>query len=147
MTRAEKTELALIPVLTGLIALLADHLPSVMGLGNLFLTTSALLLFQGLIRDLWLLAKAKREPKPDTIQKIRCICVESTVGMSGIAVGIVLLGAGLDLPIIVASWNGCLLVALTLIMGFLMKDYVVEWMPFRLRKEASHTNIVFTWRR
>ncbi len=147
MTSAEKIELALIPVLAGVVVLLADHLPPVVGLGNLFLTTSALLLFQGLIRDLWLLVKAKREPKPDAIQKIRCMCVESTLGMSGIVVGIVLLGAGLNLPAMMANWNWCLLVALTMTIGFAMKDYVVEWMPFRLRKDADHMNIVFTWKR
>ena len=147
MTSAEKIELAMIPVLSGLIASLADHLPQVVDLGNLVLTASGLLLFQGLIRDLWLLAKAKREPKPDAIQKTRCICLESTVGMSGIVIGLVLLGAGLDWPIIMANWSWCLLVALTTIIGFAMKDYVVEWMPFRLRKDADHMNIVFTWKR
>ena len=147
MTNAERIELAMIPVLIGLIALLADQLPPAVGLGNLFLTTSALLLFQGLLRDLWLLAKAKRAPKSEAIKKIRCMCVESTVGMSGVVVGVVLLGAGLDWSVAMANWNWCLLVALTMIIGFAMKDYVVEWMPFRLRKDPDHMNIVCTWKR
>lgn len=144
MTTAEKIELALIPLLGICSWLIASELPNQMDIGQLLLAMSAFLLLQSLIRDLWLLAN-QRGTQPELQRKIRCMCAESTVGMTGIIVGIVLLGVGIDasLPMSNLSWS--ILVMAIMSLGFIMKDYVIEWNPFRLHKDLDHINIIFTW--
>jgi len=52
MTKIEKFELALIPVLGAVFWLMTPLLPDRVGVGKLMLWTSALLLLQSLVRDL-----------------------------------------------------------------------------------------------
>ena len=59
MTTAEKIEGALIPVLGVSVWMVAPEGPMKTNAGTLLLWSSALLLFQSLVRDLWLLRKAK----------------------------------------------------------------------------------------
>ncbi|MFA9419595.1 MAG: hypothetical protein ACERLB_05555, partial [Gammaproteobacteria bacterium] len=87
MTKTETIELGLIPVLGAGFWLMAPLLPDRIGAGKLLLWTSALLLLQSLIRDLWLLARQKHNVKPGPPKKERCMCVESTVGATGIVAG------------------------------------------------------------
>jgi len=147
MTKTEKIELALIPVLGIGIWLMAPLLPDRIGAGKLFLWTSALLLLQSLIRDLWILARHKHNVETGPFNKVRCMCVESTVGATGIIAGIIILGSGVDLLMIMNGLSWGLLVMLVLATGLLIKDFVVEWGPLRFRREKNHMNIVFTWKR
>lgn len=146
MTIAEKFELALIPLLGISFWLMASKLPNQINIGQLFLGMSAFLLLQSLIRDLWLLAN-QRGKQPHLQRKIRCMCAESTVGMTGIIIGIVLLGSGIDRTISMTHWSWSILVMVILTLGFIIKDYVIEWNPFRIYKDLDHINIVFTWKR
>ena len=83
---------------------MASGLPDKLGVGRLLLGASALLLFQSLARDLWLLAREKRASQPSPRRKARCMCVESTVGAMGIVAGAVLLGSGIDRSVGMNNW-------------------------------------------
>ena len=146
MTIAEKIELALISILGFSIWLMATELPASVSVGTLLLGASVLLLFQSLIRDLWLLAKQKRATLLSPRREGRCMCVESTVGAMGVAVGIVVLGSGIDRSVPMEGWIWSFLAVLVMATGFAIKDYVFEWNPLRIRREKDHMNIVFTWK-
>jgi len=146
MTTAEKIELVLIPILGLSIWLMATELPASVSVGTLLLGASVILLLQSLIRDLWLLAKQKRATLLIPPREGRCMCVESTVGSTGVAVGLVVLGSGIDWSVSMEGWNWCFLVVLVMAIGFAIKDYVFEWSPFRIRRDKDHVNIVFTWK-
>ena len=146
MTTAEKIELVLIPILGLSIWLMATELPASVSVGTLLLGASVILLLQSLIRDLWLLAKQKRATLLIPRREGRCMCVESTVGFTGVAVGLVVLGSGIDWSVSMEGWNWCFLVVLVMAIGFAIKDYLFEWSPFRIRRDKDHVNIVFTWK-
>ncbi len=147
MTIGEKIELTLIPVLGMGFWLAAPVLPDQIGVGRLFLAASALLLFQSLVRDFWLLAREKRTSQPSPRRAVRCMCIESTVGATGIVVGAILLGSGITRSVAMDNWVWSVLAMLIMGIGFLMKDYVLEWNPWRIRRDKDHMNIVFTWKR
>lgn len=74
------------------------------------------------------------------------MCIESTVGLLG-----VLLGALLPLVAVMGFvnmpvWLWSLLTITTLGFGYLVKDYVLEWNPWRIRKEPDHLNTIFIWK-
>ena len=147
MTKGEKFELAVIPVLGIGFWLMAPAVPGQVGVGRLLLAASAFLLFQSLVRDLWLLARDKRASQPSPRRAARCMCIESTVGATGIVVGAILLGTGITRSVVMDDWVWSVLVMLVVGIGFLIKDYVLEWSPWRIRRDRDHMNIVFTWKR
>jgi hypothetical protein len=146
MTTAEKIELTLIPIVGICLWLIASFLPDRMSIGSLLIDTSALLLLQGFFRDLWLLSQQKKT-SPDLQRKMQCMCAESTFGMTGILFGIILLGVGIDLAVPMPQWGWSVLVMIVMTIGFLIKDYVIEWNPFRIYKDLDHINIIFTWKK
>jgi hypothetical protein len=146
MTSAEKIELMLIPVFGASVWLMAPWLPDTLGVGNLLLGTSIVLLFQSLVRDLWLLARERRDAQPSPRRKARCMCVESTIGATGVSAGLVVLGSGIDRPVVMNDWIWTSVVMVIMGIGFVIKDYVVEWGPLRVRRDKDHMNIVFTWK-
>lgn len=140
MTRLEKTELASIP-LAGIGAwLVAPLLPGRPTPGDLLLTAAALLLLQGLIRDIGLLAVRGRDTKAANMPA-RCLCVESAVGAGGVAAGLGLLGVGIGAPFALPAWGWGLLVIAVTTTGFALKDYVVGWPPWRFRREPDHLSL------
>ncbi len=146
MTRLEKTELFLI-VLTSIgIYLLGSLLPERPGIDRLLLTVSSLLLFQGLLRDLWLLYQNRNKSADCHQREENCVCLESTVGITGIIAGLVLLGIGFDKHIAMNEMTWSLLVTLILVIGFLIKDLVLEWNPIRIRRDTDHASIVVKWK-
>src|SRR4051794_4064025 len=104
MNRAAKTELYLIVLGTVLVRLAVPLLPETVRLGTLLVAGSGLLLFQGLIRDLCLLIKAKSEP-PKPSRAIACMCVESTAGVAGMIVGAALFGSAIQLSLSPGAWG------------------------------------------
>lgn len=146
MTSAEQAELALIPIIGAGVWLTSAQLPKSVGAGMLLLGVSALLLLQSLVRDLWLLAKHRRQVSSAPRREATCMCVESTVGATGVAVGALLLGAGIGRPVEMGGWSWSLLAVGVMAVGFIIKDLVLEWRPFRVRRDRDHMNIVFTWK-
>lgn len=146
MTTAEKFEAALIPLAGAAIWLMGEWLPTDIGIGSLLLASSVLLLFQGLLRDLWLLFKRKRDTPSGARQKVLCMCVESTVGVTGVVAGLIVLGSAINrlVPMSPSIWS--LSAVAILIIGFVIKDFIFEWRPFRIRRDKNHLNIVFSWK-
>ena len=146
MTVAEKIELVMIPVLGGGVFLLTGELPANVSVGQLLLWASALLIFQGLMRDLFLLARQKRAVHPGPRREARCMCVESTAGVIGIVVGLVMIGVATDQQVVLDRWTWSLLTVGSMAVGFAIKDYVVEWRPWRVRREPDHLNVIVRWK-
>jgi hypothetical protein len=73
------------------------------------------------------------------------MCVESSVGATGIVLGASLMGLGISTPIEMTPllWVGS--VFIVTLCGFLIKDWVFQWNPWRFYKEKDHINIVFSW--
>ncbi len=148
MTRAEKIELGSIPIAGAAIWLLAPVLTDRLGIGRVFVFAAGLLLLQGLVRDVCLLAVARRQASAPTARReARCMCVESALGVTGLVAGTILLGAGFGAQFPMTRTGWCLGGILVLGLGFLLKDLVFEWNPWRIRREKDHLNIVFTWKR
>jgi len=146
MTIAEKIELAIIPIIGLCTFYIASALPDNIPAGRLFLAVSALLLFQSLLRDLWLLSRKQKDEETNGIA-VQCMCIESTVGFTGIIIGGVLLGSGIGGPVSMSNWSWGILVVFILSFGFFIKDFVFEWSPWRIRRDKNHMNIVFTWKK
>jgi len=119
-------------------------LPEQVPLGRLLLVGSALLLLQGLIRDLSILARKAFSGSGNQSASAQCMCIESAVGAVGIIVGAGLVAAGVGTLVTMTalSWLG--LVASVLIVGLVIKDYVFEWAPWRIRRDKDHMNLIFT---
>ena len=146
MTTSEKAELGSIPLVGAIFWLATPALPQVVSVGALLLEMSVLLLFQGLVRDLWLLAKQRRDLQSDLRRMARCMCMESTVGVTGIVAGAVLLGSGIDRSVAMGQWLWGVLAMAVIATGFAIKDYVIESNPWRVHRDADHINIVFRWK-
>ena len=147
ITAAEKFELALIPVVGMISWLMAARLPAQISTGALLLGASVLLLLQGLIRDLWIISRRNRQSQVGAHQEALCMCVESTVGVTGVLAGLIILGSSIDSTL---SANPPLISFLTigvLTIGFAIKDFILELRPFRIRRDKDHLNIVFSWKR
>lgn len=113
--------------------------------GTLLCYSAALLLGQGLIRDIALIIRrrAKGEStKPGT--RITCLCAESSLGLLAIASGILLLLIGAPWRLSLPAWGSGALVAAVLALGFLIKDSVIKWTGrgLRLEHDPEHANII-----
>jgi hypothetical protein len=145
MSVTEKIELGLIAAVTVSFFLVAGVMPERISVGNLLLGAASVVLLQSLLRDLWLLAKGRRKPPTHPPRVGQCMCVESTVGITGVAVGLILVlcRVGMTAPMGRWSWGAFVLVSLGI--GFLMKDYVIEFKPWRIRRDKDHLNIIVQW--
>jgi len=143
MTSREKSELVLIAVAIGASTALKNKLPAKMSSGDLVLYASIVLLAQGLVRDLWIkYATPKVEAKPAKTGPI-CMCMESTVGVLGVIAGLLLLFVGTRTPLELATWFWPAVVGGVLVLGFLIKDFVLDWRTRSIRREKDHQSIVF----
>lgn len=142
MTAIEKGELALIPVVAIGFWLTAPALPVRLSIGGLLLAAAALLLLQSLVRDIVLLVKRRRGAPSGTLRTARCMCIESAIGATGVATGLALLGASLGHPFVMPRWAWGLLALAVAGFGFAIKDYVVAWSPWRIRRDQNHVNLV-----
>lgn len=147
MTKLEKIELALIP-LAGLIAfLISPVLPWQISVGNTFLLFSALLLFQGLIRDLSIVFLSPKTVASAAPKVMQCLCVESALGMTGVLVGGGIVGFGITQQIQMDKFAMGISVACQVSVGFAIKDFVVQVRPWRIFRDKDHINIVFSWKK
>lgn len=84
MTRAERLELALIPLAAAAAWGMAARLPDAPGLGDPLLAGAVLLLLQGLLRDLWLLWRRRTLAATAQPRRMPCLCLESALGTTGV---------------------------------------------------------------
>lgn len=147
MSPAEKFELAAIPAVTAAVAGLAPKAGVKLELGELVAGAALLILVQGFLRDLWLLREAKRQAATTPPRAAACMCVESAVGLTGVVAGIALVGCGLDFRMGLSAFGLPLTTAAVMIAGFLAKDFVFEWSPWKIYREKDHAQVIFRWRK
>ena len=148
MTVTEKVELFLIVLFLVLLIFVLNASEQATKLSIVVLYSASLLFCQSLLRDLWYLY-AKRNLNKDVNQTItrQCMCVESTVGMLGVVIGLLLFSSAFDISVILNKVTLLSLASIILVGGFFIKDYVIEWNPWRLYKEKDHMNIIFSWKK
>ncbi len=139
----EKTEIALILISALLFSRISSDLPDRTSIGQLLVFGALLLLIQGLFRDLYLLYRRHQKPPKSPARRMRCMCVESTVGLSAILIGGLLSIAFGGFPISLSPTLKTTAFTTILVFGFLAKDWVISWRPLSLRREAEHENIIF----
>lgn len=74
------------------------------------------------------------------------MCLESSAGLTGVLLGVVLAVCGVGSEVTLTTERWTLLAGGVLILGFLLKDFVITWRPLGLRREREHHTILFTWR-
>ena len=122
-------------------AALAPLFPSRLAAGTLALIASALLLGQGLLRDLWLkFGAAARASAPAS--GTAAFCMESGIGLAGIVAGTALLALGAGGQVSLARTHWALVVLGVGIVGFALKDVVVDLRGRRLRIQKDHRSVV-----
>jgi hypothetical protein len=140
----EKVELGLIPVVVAIIGLAGRSLPAQLGSGSLLVIACLAWLVQGGLRDLWLLYLVKSQPAA-TPRRLACMCLESSVGLTGLVIGVVLAVGNVGGRHTLNANRWMLLAAVVLTVGFLAKDLVISWRPLGVRRDPDHHSIVFTW--
>lgn len=145
MSKLERLELAAIVVLASAIWFGAQRFSSHISAANLVLLFSGLLLLQSLIRDLSILF-IRRNIAHTPSRTVRCMCVESTVGVTGVLLGVSLIGLGVSATIAMDQIRWTLVFFITTGIGFLVKDLIFQWCPWKVRREKDHLNIVFSWK-
>lgn len=147
LSPAEKVELAAIPVVATLTAWFAPRPSLRLELGEFIAGAALLVLVQGFFRDLWLLRQARRQTNTTPPAEAACMCVESVLGLTGIVAGVAFVGLGFDRPVALSPGALTALVATTMIAGYLLKDFVFGWSPWRIRREKNHAQLIVRWRR
>ncbi|WOO40838.1 hypothetical protein [Rubellicoccus peritrichatus] len=140
----EKVELLLIPCVVALVYGANSVLPGSLQLGWACALAALILLFQGFIRDLYLLYLQKTMEKNNPKRRMKCMCLESTLGMLGILAGIILALFLPDVEFPINRWGWTGFVSSMMLFGFLGKDLVVFWKPFAIRRDPDHANIIFS---
>ncbi|HSI08038.1 MAG TPA: hypothetical protein VK985_05570 [Rariglobus sp.] len=146
LTRAEKIELGLILLATGIVAAIAVHLPVELELGSFLAVAALALLGQGFVRDLWLLTKQPKAGADAHREEVRCMCMESTVGLGGVLAGVLLTAFAVPVTIRMVDWAWPLAGGLIWGAGFFIKDVVIQWSPWKVRRVKDHGSILVRWR-
>jgi len=127
-------ELVLIAVAVGGIWLATPGQAWELPLGTALAYASALVLGQGLVRDLVRLAVRRSPGQPR--QRLVCLCAESSLGLVMLAAGLTLLLAGVEEPVVLGRGALTGAVAGLLAAGFVAKDYVLT-----IRRVEDHGSI------
>jgi hypothetical protein len=146
LTPPEKVELGAIVLVTALTGWLSPRTGVTLELGVLVAGAALLVLLQGFGRDLWLLREARRAANSVPGRTARCMCIESAMGLTGVVAGIALTGFGLTKPVQLSAAALTVAVGATMIAGYLLKDFVFEWFPWRIYREKNHAQVIFRWR-
>ena len=142
---AEKVELAAIPLGTALVWWLAPHPGFTAELGTLVAGGALAILLQGFLRDLWLLREARRQAPATPVRAARCMCVESALGLTGVVAGVALTGIGLTRTCFLSPTGLTAAVAAAFVVGFILKDFVFEWSPWKIYREKNHAQVIVRW--
>ncbi len=135
MTRGEWIEVLVIGVIAPMSWVVWPSFPTPTPLWQIVLGVSALLLLQSLVRDVALLLRRRHSAENGPRKEATCFCLESTVGVTGVVAGAALAGLGSSTPVAIGRWDFVLIVAGTLVLGFIIKDLVIWWKPLGVRRE------------
>ena len=147
LTTLEKIELFAIPAVTAL-AWFAPLGPAfTLKVGGLVTAASLLLLLQGFCRDVWLWLAARRATDKPSLHSAQCMCVESALGLTGIlaAAGLTAFHFGPDIAVTPPGLTTA--VGAVLGTGFLLKDFVFEWSPWKIYRAKDHATLQFRWKK
>ena len=146
ITRPQRIELSVLLLTVITVALGAPRLPTTTSLSALVLSASVLILAQSLVRDSWLWLRQRHALSLQPTRALACFCLESTLGSVGVALGLSLslFAPRLSVYMPAASWT--VLVGISLLLGFLIRDWVITWRPLGLRRETDHFNIIISRR-
>jgi hypothetical protein len=131
--KVELTALALAAAAGG-----ALSFPRRVALADLLLDGAAFLLLQGLIRDLWRIRRERAPGSSVAGAPVRCVCVESTVGVGAFVSGSFLLFAWTPIVFEVSRVAWPVAIAALGAFGFLTKDLVLDWRARRLMRGPNH---------
>jgi len=101
------------------------------------------LLMQSLLRDLWLLGSSKK-PQQEARQ-VSCICFESAVGGVLVIAGALILLSGFGGSVLIQPIMWPAATFIVLVFGYLCKDLVIGWRPWRIERDLNHINAIFKW--
>jgi hypothetical protein len=146
MTRAEWIEVLVITVLAPISWLVWPYVSTAMPFWQITLDLSALLLVQSLVRDIAILLRNRSSASNQPRREAQCFCLESTIGATGVVAGTVLAAFGRTTQVAIGRWHFLLAVAGTMVLGFAIKDLVISWKPFGIRREKDHLNIIVRWK-
>jgi MFS-type transporter involved in bile tolerance (Atg22 family) len=143
--RGSWIEIIIICIVVSILPLV--HFPAVMYLWEIVMYSSALLLMQSLVRDITILLRSFFSKSKEPRREMQCFCLESTIGALGVIIGLVLVAFAGSRQIEISHRQAAFAITAILILGFIIKDLVITWNPFGLRREKNHLNILVTWRR
>lgn len=146
MKAPAKIELALIPAVVAIVGAVGRWLPARLGFGELLTIGCVSWLVQGGIRDLWFLYVLKSRPGSAPRRRLPCMCLESSAGLTGILVGVVLALSGIGGSIALTPVRWAAIAAGVLTPGFLLRDIVIAWRPPGVRRDPEHHSIIFAWK-
>jgi hypothetical protein len=147
MTRAEWIEIFAIAIVAAASWPASKLFHTTMPLWQIVLGASALLLAQSLVRDVAILFRSRRSAlKNETPKEAQCFCLESTVGLTGVIAGLALIGLRSSHQIAMSRWEFLIAIAGTMALGFIIKDFVISWNPFGVRREKDHLNLIVRWK-
>jgi hypothetical protein len=146
MRRAEWIEVLVIGVVATGSWLVRPFLPGTLPLWQIVLGVSALLLAQSLARDVAILLRTRYPASNEPRKEAQCFCMESTIGATGIVAAAVLAGLAASMQVTMGRWECFLVAAGTMTLGFLIKDLVISWKPFGVRREKDHLNLIVRWK-
>ena len=144
LSTAEKFELSAIPVATALAVWLTPPPGVRLEIGEMLAGGALLILLQGFCRDLWLLRQSRRQSAAST-REVSCMCVESALGLTAMAAGIGLVGFGIARLVFLSPLALAIGTGLTLLAGYLLKDLVFSWSPWKIYREKNHARVIFHW--
>lgn len=138
-------ELALIILSIMLFTALSTMLPTNVNLGWLMVYFALTLLIHGFFRDMYLLYKQKTSVDGKAPIAMRCICLESSIGLPTVFLGIGLAYWFSSWSIALTAFEWTVIFSFTLLFGFAIKDLIITFTPLAIRKEKHHGNIIFKW--
>ena len=147
LTTLEKVELSAIPFATALAWFAPLGPVFTLKIGGLITAASLLLLLQGFCRDVWLWVAARQATVKPAPHSAQCMCVESALGLTGIvaAAGLTAFHFGPDIAVTRPGFTTA--VGAVLVAGFLLKDFVFEWSPWKIYRAKNHATLQFRWKK
>ncbi len=137
-------ELVLIFCIAWGVGLYRYYFPAKLEVGELVMQAAALVFAQSLIRDVWILFQQRKKSAKSTGEQSRqenCICLESAVGAVILLIGGILF---FRFDAVVSPSFGLMSVLVfgLLIVGFLIKNWVVVLYPLSISYEPNHLNVL-----
>jgi hypothetical protein len=142
VTQSERIEVLIIAATVPIGWFVWPHVFGPMPIWQIVLGLSALLLAQSLVRDTAIILRSRYTSSLGVRKQAQCFCLESTVGSMGVAVGALLAALGGSSQVAIGPRDFAAAATGTMTLGFLIKDLIITWKPFGVRREKDHLNLV-----